>query len=209
MAPERRTQIVWLSALAAALVVVVYLLWPRPSASASAASNGRSTPGAASSAGAASTGGAGAVGGAGGAAGVGPERATQVAPGDQAPDVHLKELEAERTKPSEHRRNLFRFKPPPAPPTPPPTRRVEVEAPVVLAGPTPTPPPPPITLKFVGTTEVNGATIAVLIDPQGHVDYGREGEIIAGRYRILKIGVESLDIAYLDGTGRRTIRKGG
>ena len=33
------------------------------------------------------------------------------------------------------------------------------------------------------------------------VFYGREGEIIEGQYRILKIGVESLDIAYLDGRG--------
>jgi hypothetical protein len=33
--------------------------------------------------------------------------------------------------------------------------------------------------------------------------------VIEGRYKILRIGVESLDIAYLDGTGRRTIRLSG
>ena len=36
-----------------------------------------------------------------------------------------------------------------------------------------------------------------------------EGQEIQGRYRILKIGVESIDIAYLDGTGRQTLRLGG
>jgi hypothetical protein len=35
---------------------------------------------------------------------------------------------------------------------------------------------------------------------------GREGEVVAGQYRILKIGVESVEMAYLDGRGRQTIR---
>jgi hypothetical protein len=36
--------------------------------------------------------------------------------------------------------------------------------------------------------------------------HGKEGDIIDGRYRILKIGTESIDMAYLDGRGRQTIR---
>ena len=47
--------------------------------------------------------------------------------------------------------------------------------------------------------------VAILSDSRG-VYYGREGEIVEGRYRILKIGVESIDLAYLDGRGRQTIR---
>ena len=35
------------------------------------------------------------------------------------------------------------------------------------------------------------------------VFYGREGDIIEGRYRIVKIDVESVDIAYLDGRGQK------
>jgi hypothetical protein len=50
--------------------------------------------------------------------------------------------------------------------------------------------------------------VAILSDAHG-VYYGREGEIIEGRYRILKIGVESIDLAYLDGRGRQTIRQTG
>ena len=40
----------------------------------------------------------------------------------------------------------------------------------------------------------------MLSDGRG-VYQGREGEIIEGRYRILQIGIESIDLAYLDGRG--------
>lgn len=83
--------------------------------------------------------------------------------------------------------------------------------PAVLA-PAGPPPLPRIPLKFIGlmTSEQNRTVdrVAVLSDAQG-VYYGREGEIIEGRYRILKIGVESIDLAYLDGRGRQTIRQTG
>jgi hypothetical protein len=81
-----------------------------------------------------------------------------------------------------------------------------------LAGPVGPPPPPPIQLKFIGlassTTDPNIGRVAILSDARG-VYYGREGDIIEGRYRILKIGVESIDLAYLDGRGRQTIRQTG
>ena len=50
--------------------------------------------------------------------------------------------------------------------------------------------------------------MAVLSDARG-VYYGREGDIIEGRYRIVKIGVESIELEYLDGRGRQTIRQTG
>ena len=51
--------------------------------------------------------------------------------------------------------------------------------------------------------------IAVLSDGNGPPQHGKEGEIVLGRYRILKIGVESIEIAYADGRGRQTIRQTG
>ncbi len=48
--------------------------------------------------------------------------------------------------------------------------------------------------------------VAVLTDGRGAPFYGKEGDVVEGRYRILKIGVESIDIAYADGRGRQTIR---
>lgn len=37
----------------------------------------------------------------------------------------------------------------------------------------------------------------------------REGEIIAGQYRLVRIGVESVVMEYVDGQGRTTIRMSG
>jgi len=68
---------------------------------------------------------------------------------------------------------------------------------------------PPITLKFIGVIEQQASKLAVLSDGRGAPFYGKEGEIVDGRYRILKIGVESIDIAYADGRGRQTIRLSG
>jgi hypothetical protein len=38
---------------------------------------------------------------------------------------------------------------------------------------------------------------------------GREGEVIAGQYRLVHIGVESVVMEYVDGRGRETIRMSG
>jgi len=39
--------------------------------------------------------------------------------------------------------------------------------------------------------------------------YGIEGGTVAGRYRVLRIGAESIEMSYLDGRGRQTIRQTG
>jgi hypothetical protein len=64
--------------------------------------------------------------------------------------------------------------------------------------------PPPIALKFFGVFDGRPGRIAALSDGRD-VFYGREGEIIDGRYRIVRIGVESIVMEYANGTGRRTI----
>ena len=38
---------------------------------------------------------------------------------------------------------------------------------------------------------------------------GKEGATILGRYKIVRIGEESIELAYLDGRGRTTIRMTG
>lgn len=134
---------------------------------------------------------------------------TLPAPGITAPDVHLDALNSERPKPVAAERNLFRFKPKAAAPTAPagsgrPGAPLPNVAPPAPTGP---PPPPPINLKFIGRVEREGKpTIAILSDGQGPPMSGVEGGTVAGRYRILHIGVESIEIAYLDGRGRQTIR---
>lgn len=123
-----------------------------------------------------------------------------------APDVHLRALDDERPKPIAGERDLFRFRPkPPPPPAPPPVVR---NTPTAPAGP---PAPPPIPLKFIGIVEAptQSKRIAALVDSTGHPFQGREGDVVAGQYRILKIGVESIEMTYLDGRGRQTIRLSG
>ena len=181
MQPDRRRQIV-LAVLLVVLAVVLYRAWPQTAAPVPGASNPR---------------GAGARQG----------QTAQVA----APDVHLEALEAERPKPSGQSRNLFRFgrterpretvvAPPPTPPPPPSTAKPAA------------PGAPPIPLRFVGTMQVGGRTMAVLSDASGlqrNPVYGFEGDTILGQYRLVRVGAESIEMTYLDGRGRQTIRFSG
>ena len=126
-------------------------------------------------------------------------------------DVKLEALKVERVEPTDTPRNPFRFAPK-APPPPPPRPAGQTASgggtPSITAPPVPTGPPPlpPITLKYIGLVEkADGTKIAVLSDGRRPL-HGVEGQEIEGQYRILKIGLESLEIAYLDGRGRQTIR---
>ena len=106
-------------------------------------------------------------------------------------------------------RNPFRFQARPAP-----APRV-VPAPVAIAPPPPVPtgppPPPPIPLKFIGVLDAPErlGRLAILSDSRGGVFYGKEGDTIEGRYRVLKVSTETAELAYLDGRGRETIRLSG
>jgi hypothetical protein len=186
MATERSRQIV-LAILVVILLFVIVRMWPGTSAAPSPSSNQPGVPSATNAA-----------------------RPSQAAPAAPAPPaVHLDALNGERPKPEATERNLFRFKqkaapaPPPAAVKPPPP--TEAAAP---AGPPPPPAVAPITLKFIGIVEAtaHGEKIAILSDGRNAPFYGKEGAIIEGRYRILKIGVESVELAYTDGRGRQTIR---
>jgi hypothetical protein len=65
-------------------------------------------------------------------------------------------------------------------------------------------------LKFIGIVQSPSQKLAVLTDPTTRdVFYGREGDIVDGRFRILRIGVESIEMAYVDGRGRQSIRLSG
>jgi hypothetical protein len=128
-------------------------------------------------------------------------------------DVRLAKLEQEWPAPGKSRRNPFTMTAPPPPPTatPPPSATTKPVDPEVAAptGPPPPPPIPPITLKFIGVISSDTlGKIAGLSDGK-FVYRGREGQIIEGRYRIVKIGEESIQIEYVNGTGRQTIRLSG
>ena len=140
-----------------------------------------------------------------------PARASAPAAQKSTPVDDVK-LELLKTAPSEiepSTRNLFQFKPKAPPPAPRP--QAVVRPPIVIAPPVPQgpPPPPPIALKYIGVLDTAQGRVAVFRDSGGDIVNGKEGDIIDGRYRLLKIGVESADLAYLDGRGRQTIRLSG
>jgi hypothetical protein len=76
----------------------------------------------------------------------------------------------------------------------------------------PAPPPPrPIPLKFIGYMAMpSGTRVAVLSDGTMHPPVtGKQGDVIDGQYRLLRVDPDEIEMAYLDGTGRRRIPKTG
>src|SRR5262245_50555772 len=127
---------------------------------------------------------------------------------DPPPHVQLDALKVQRAEPADAERNPFRFEArAPAPPlggAPKPGNQAP-EVPLFPQAPAGPPPPPPIPLKCIGVVEQGGKRVAVLSDGRS-TPYGTEGAIILGQYRILKIGTESIEMSYVDGRGRQTIR---
>ena len=122
--------------------------------------------------------------------------------------VKLDALTAGRREPSEGVRNPFRFQPRavPAPRTVEPPAANATPAPLRPSMPSGPPPPPPIPLKFIGILErANGVKWAVLSDGKVTM-HGKDGDIVDGRYKIVKIGTESIELTYLDGRGRQVVR---
>lgn len=146
-----------------------------------------------------------------------PGSAAAAASAGEVEPVRLERLATKGPEPTDSRRNPFSL----APEAPPPSEKVAggpgsaSGPPVPVAPPEPTGPPPPppiapIALKFIGTVTVptKVGRIAAFSDGK-FVYYGREGEVIEGRYRIVKIGEESVQMEYADGKGRQTIRLSG
>ncbi|HTM02534.1 MAG TPA: hypothetical protein VL173_03445 [Vicinamibacterales bacterium] len=126
--------------------------------------------------------------------------------GGPVTELKLDALHKEAGEVKEAERNPFRFqqKAPPPSPVGAAAPRAQTYVPPVVQGP---PPLPPIPLRYVGVlTPASNERVAVLADARGASYYGREGELVDGRYRLLRIAGDSVDIAYADGRGRQTLR---
>lgn len=139
--------------------------------------------------------------------------AAAVPPGEVA-DVRLERLHAANGDLSENGRDPFRYRQAPPPPkvvVPPPPVMLGPPVPLPPPPPAPVPPPPPIPLKFVGLVEMaaQAGKVAVLSDSKGSVFYGKEGDIIDGRYRLLRVAADQAELAYTDGRGRQVLRLSG
>ena len=131
--------------------------------------------------------------------------ATGPASVEDLPRIDLARLTEERPETEVGRRDLFDFGAAPVKDTPPPP--VHTPPPVLLATPTPGPPLPsvprlpPLNLKYIGSLErMPGLRVAVLLTDRNEILTGQAGEVVANRYRIVKIGFESVDLQEV-GTG--------
>ena len=176
-----RTRTLVLAAMLVVLAVVIYRAWRNPATGALPSSNLASVRG--------------------------PVDREEVA---GPPDVRLERLEARRPEPADASRNLFRFGSRQSPSARPPDTRPGALAPPISVPAPPVGSTPSIALKFIGIVEAPNRSLrlAILSDERG-VYHGREGDIIEGRYRIVGIGIESVEMSRLDGSGRQTIRLSG
>jgi len=181
---------VLLGAILAVLAGVVYLqsARPEPTPEEFAASVRRSAPG---------------------AAGVpdapAPTARSRASAPSQIPAVELSSLGVAQPEPADSGRDPFRFESAPAaaprsgtpgagaPPAGQPVMPAEPQG------------PPPIPLKFIGIARQGaGRLYAVLRDERG-IYYGAEGDVVEGRYRILRVSADTVEVSYVDGRGRMSI----
>jgi hypothetical protein len=72
------------------------------------------------------------------------------------------------------------------------------------------PTPPPMNVRFIGAVEVRaGVWVASLLTDRKDLLTGKEGDIIGNRYRIVKIGIESIDLLETASGRQRRVRLGG
>jgi hypothetical protein len=114
------------------------------------------------------------------------------------PRIDLARLDTVHPNAAAGQRDLFRFG----------AATLEPESAARLSVPTPAPAPtmeavyvpptpglPPLNLKYLGSVENRaGVKVAVLMTDRKEVLTGQAGELVANRYRIARIGLESVDL---------------
>jgi len=142
----------------------------------------------------------------------GPSRPLAAAPApsgsiETLPRIDLARLGQERSDTQVGRRDLFEFGAARGKDTAPPPDTVFTPPPPPPPTPTPGPPVPiaprlpPLNVKYVGSLErLPGLRVAVLLTDRNEILTGQAGEVVANRYRIVKIGLESVDLQEV-GTG--------
>ena len=135
------------------------------------------------------------------------------------PRIDLARIDAPRGENPAGGRDLFAFgraaeqdRTPPAvvavqPPAAPGPRGMPGDA---VAGMPVTPSLPPLNLKYIGSVENKaGIKVAVLLTDRREVLTGQAGQVVANRYRIARIGLESVDLEDVgSGQSRRIPLKG-
>jgi hypothetical protein len=113
-------------------------------------------------------------------------------------------------------RNVFQFSTPPPPPAPKgPEPKIVPKTPAQIAqealakppaGPPVKPPPPPINLKYYGysTVKTDGHKTAFFLDGED-ILVGAEGETLKRRYKVVRIGVNSVVMEDTESKSQQTL----
>jgi hypothetical protein len=111
------------------------------------------------------------------------------------PRIDLARLDRPRPASGVGRRDLFDFAtPPPTPPPPMPSVAPVLETAPPVTVPTP-PPLTPLNIKYIGAFESErGLKVAVLMTDRKEVLTAQAGQVVANRYRVVRIGIESVDV---------------
>ena len=127
--------------------------------------------------------------------------------GPDIPRIGLDRLSQPPAPLSIGRRDIFDFGARPVPvadpvvrAAPPPTTVVAAPTPV----PTPIgpPPPPPVNVKYIGSVEAQkGPKVAFFLTEQKEVLTGQVGDTVMNRFKVVRIGIESVDVQDL-GSGQ-------
>jgi hypothetical protein len=89
--------------------------------------------------------------------------------------------------------------------TPEPVAIPKVVTPVIATGPPPPPPPPPIPLKFYGFSGNKSGPKQAFLSKGEDIFVVKEGQIIDRRYKILKIGPNSVEVEDVLNSNRQTL----
>jgi len=135
------------------------------------------------------------------------------------PVLMMDKLKSQPSLQDEGRRNLFAFAAPPPPPIARPVQTMVKKEPDPVCGDSicngtenhqscpsdcQPPPPPEIALKYIGYLSRPEGAVVFLTDGK-EVYMGKKDDIIANKYRVLKITDESVELGYLDLDQSRTI----
>ncbi len=112
------------------------------------------------------------------------------------PSIHIDKLkQAASSEYQASKRSLFRYEDPPPPPPPKKTPQQLAEEKHLRETPPPPPPPPPIDLKYYGySTDSRTKVKKVFVTDGQEIYIAVEGDVVANRYHILRVGVNSIEV---------------
>jgi hypothetical protein len=129
--------------------------------------------------------------------------------GPDVPRIALNRLSHPPSPVTIGRRDVFDFASIEAPieegggrPAPPPTTVAVAPVPTPVPTPAGPPPPPPVNVKYIGSVEAEkGPKVAFFLTEQKEVLTGQVGDTVMNRFKVVRIGIESVDVQEL-GSGQ-------